>query len=120
MLTYTAKVVRHGRGIPTTREPVFRAYEIKTSKADFYSKHKWSFHGDYNYFILPESLAKEVEQDVPKHVGIYVYHPENPWKTRFVLYKKARKHNITLSRSQLTHDFLVSASRDARRHIANK
>lgn len=51
---------------------VFRCYEIKSSKEDFYSKAKWSFVGHYNYFVMTGELYEQVYQDVPAHIGVYI------------------------------------------------
>ena len=39
----------------------FKCYEIKVSKADFLSKAKLSFCGDYNYLVIPEELYEEIK-----------------------------------------------------------
>jgi hypothetical protein len=44
----------------------FRCYEIKVSKADFHSKAKLSFVGDYNYYVMPISLYKELRLEAQK------------------------------------------------------
>lgn len=51
---------------------VYRAYEIKNSKKDFYSGCAWSWIGHYNYFIMPYSLYNEVKQDIPNDIGVWV------------------------------------------------
>ena len=51
-----------------------RCYEIKSSISDFRSKAKWTFVGHYNYFVLPSrELYEEIKDEIPKHVGVYVY-----------------------------------------------
>lgn len=49
---------------------VFRCYEIKSSKEDFYSDAKWSFVGHYNYFVLTKELYEQVKHDIPSYVGV--------------------------------------------------
>ena len=51
---------------------VFRCYEIKVSKSDFHSKHKHSFVGHYNYFVLTSELYDQVKEEIPKEIGVYV------------------------------------------------
>lgn len=51
-------------------EGIFRCYEIKSSKEDFYSNAKWSFVGHYNYFVLTKELYEQVKHDIPSHVGV--------------------------------------------------
>ena len=50
---------------------IFRCYEIKVSKSDFYSKAKKSFVGHYNYYVMPKILYEEVSKDIPKHIGVF-------------------------------------------------
>lgn len=51
---------------------IFRCYEIKRTKSDFYSKCAWSFIGNYNYFIMPKELYEKVKSDIPSGVGVYI------------------------------------------------
>lgn len=47
-------------------------YEIKQSKADFHSKHKLTFIGNKNYFVMPYKLYEEVKDEIPDGIGVYV------------------------------------------------
>lgn len=114
VLSYHGKRVSNGRGRKRTREVTWRCYEIKTSKIDFYSKHKWTFVGDYNYFVVPEDLYNEIKQDIPDGVGCYTW---NGRVNGFEIVKRASRKNKPLSDSQMMHDYLVSNNRDARRWI---
>lgn len=40
----------------------FRCYEIKVSVADFYSKARKSFLGDFNYYVIPEELLEKLRE----------------------------------------------------------
>ena len=51
---------------------IFRCYEIKVSKSDFHSKHKNSFVGHYNYYVLTKELYNQVAEEIPDWVGVYV------------------------------------------------
>jgi len=117
ILSYHGKRVGNGRGRPVTREVTWRCYEIKTSKQDFYSPHKWTFVGDYNYFVVPEDLYDEIKNDIPKGIGCYVY---NGLRDGFRVVKKASRKKRPLSDSQMMHDYLVSNNRDARRWVRHK
>lgn len=64
---------------------IFRCYEIKVSKNDFHSNAKLSFVGHYNYYVLTRKLYKEVKNEIPDWIGIYV--GEN-------LVKSPKKQNI--------------------------
>lgn len=114
ILSYHGKSIANGKGKPRTREVTWRCYEIKTSKADFYSPHKWTFVGDYNYFVVPEILYDEIKQDIPEGVGCYVY---DGTKYGFRIIKKSTRNKSKISESEIMHDFLVSNNRDARRWL---
>lgn len=48
----------------------WRCYEIKVSKADFYSKAAKTFIGHLNYFVMPLELYKQVGDSIPPHIGV--------------------------------------------------
>ena len=50
---------------------IWRCYEVKTSKSDFYSKAAKTFVGHYNYYVMPNDLYEDVKDDIPKHIGIH-------------------------------------------------
>ncbi|MFD2334668.1 hypothetical protein ACFSR7_35950 [Cohnella sp. GCM10020058] len=50
---------------------VWRCYEIKCSKADFYSKAKKTFIGHFNYYVLTKELFEQVKDDIPPQIGVY-------------------------------------------------
>lgn len=50
---------------------IFRCYEIKVSKADFYSKANKTFLGDFNYYVMPDELYEQVKHDIPFHIGVH-------------------------------------------------
>ena len=50
---------------------IWRCYEIKTSKSDFYSKAAKTFIGHYNYYVMPDELTSQVVNDIPKHIGVH-------------------------------------------------
>lgn len=118
VISYHGKNISNGRGKLRTREVTWRCYEIKTSKADFYSKHKWTFVGDYNYFVVPEELYDIIQNDIPKGIGCYVYNRNR--KDGFKLTKRAARQKPILSDSQIMHDYVVSCNRDARRWVNQK
>lgn len=51
---------------------IFRCYEIKSCKEDFYSDAKWSFVGHYNYFVMTYDVYEQVKHDIPPHIGVYI------------------------------------------------
>ena len=52
---------------------IFRCYELKISKSDFYSKAAHTFLGHYNYYVMPYEVFIQVVDDIPEHVGVYIY-----------------------------------------------
>ena len=52
---------------------VWRCYEIKVSKSDFHSKAHNTFIGNYNYYVLTKELYEQVKDEIPSHIGVYVY-----------------------------------------------
>ncbi|WP_338631248.1 hypothetical protein [Clostridium baratii] len=68
---------------------IFRCFEIKISKADFYSKHGHNFVGHFNYYVMPIELFEEVKEKIPKHIGVYTY--KDGYLT---LVKKSKKQKI--------------------------
>ena len=50
----------------------FYCYEIKSSVKDFHSKNGHNFIGDYNYYVMPESVYKKIEKEIPWRVGVLV------------------------------------------------
>ena len=82
---------------------VWRCYEIKVSKQDFYSEAAKTFVGHYNYFVLTQTLYESVKSDIPDHIGVYV---ENE------LVKRARKQSLSIEESILEKSMIRSLSRE--------
>ena len=83
---------------------IFRCYEIKVSKQDFYSKCKKTFVGNYNYYAMPKELYEEVKQDIPDYVGVVD-------KLGFCL-KKAKKVELKVDKEKLLISMLKSLNRE--------
>ena len=45
-------------------------FEIKVTKSDFHSSNGHNFVGNANYYVMPQSLYKEVKGDIPAFVGV--------------------------------------------------
>ena len=82
---------------------IFRCYEIKCTKSDFYSKAKKSFVGNYNYYVLTKELYDEVKDDIPKHIGVYVYSE---------LIKKPKKMELQIKKDILKDSMIRSLARE--------
>lgn len=83
---------------------VFRCYEVKASVSDFRSKAKKTFVGHFNYFVLTDELYEKVKNEVPSHVGVYVYGR---------LVKRAKKQELTILEDVLKNSLVRSLSREA-------
>jgi hypothetical protein len=83
---------------------VWRCYEIKVSKSDFNSKAKKSFVGNYNYFVMTKELYEEVKDDIPKHIGVYIYGQCK---------KRAMKQTLVIDEQILKNSLIRSLSREA-------
>lgn len=82
---------------------IWRCYEIKTSKPDFYSKAKKTFVGHYNYFVLTKELYEQVKDDIPKHVGAYIGGSN---------VKRARKQELLVDEQVLKDSMIRSLARE--------
>lgn len=87
---------------------IWRCYEIKVSKEDFYSKAAKTFVGHYNYFVMPENLYEEVKQDIPKHIGIH-----NGSK----VIKPAKKQKLAVDENMLKDSMIRSLFREYEKFI---
>lgn len=83
---------------------IWRCYEIKVSKADFYSSAKHSFVGHYNYFVMPSQVYEVVKQDIPDFVGVYV---------GGVCIKRPKKQELQINESILKDNMIRSLYRDS-------
>lgn len=86
----------------------FYCYEIKSSVADFESKHGHNFIGDYNYYVMPLDVFEKVKDKIPFAVGVFV--PEKPLRS----VKKARRIDRQRPISKMLLMMFRSANRDRR------
>ena len=92
---------------------IYRAYEIKRDKADFYSGCAWSWIGHYNYFIMPYKLYIEVEKDIPKDIGVWVIreHSKN-----MECVKKPKKKELLCSSADMQFAMFQAFSREYKKY----
>lgn len=90
-------------------------YEVKSSIDDFNSIHGHNFIGDFNYYIMEESLYERVKDRIPYNVG--VFSPKKLFefddKIGLVLIKKAKR----CSREKSITEILLMMYRSTRREI---
>ena len=101
----------------------WRCYELKVTKADFHSKAKLSFIGNYNYFVLPQKLFEEIQSEIPTHIGVLIYRAfdkkaiENSPQTLrapgfLTVAKKAQYQELQVDKAKLTSHFVASLFRE--------
>ncbi|MCD5003222.1 hypothetical protein IV487_12180 [Enterococcus saccharolyticus] len=94
----------------------WRCYELKVSKADFRSKAKLSFVGHYNYFVLPEQLYVSVQDEIPAHIGVLVYHAyvseDLGMPGYFTIAKKPQRQALQVNEHQLLYRLIASQARE--------
>jgi hypothetical protein len=83
---------------------IWRCYEIKVSKSDFYSKAKKTFCGHFNYFVMTKELFDEVKDDVPSNIGVYL---------GGMSVKRAKRQELTVDEQTLKDSMIRSLSREA-------
>ncbi len=89
-------------------------YEVKSSTEDFHSKNGHNFLGDFNYYVMPEDVYREVSDLIPYHVGVLVpdglnYHGE--WYDLKSV-KKARRKDRDRPVSEILLMMFRSAARE--------
>lgn len=91
---------------------VWRCYEIKVSKADFYSEAKKTFVGHYNYFVLPNELYEEVKRDIPPHIGVYLNGNHSV--------KRAKRQELGVEEQTLKNSLIRSLSRETEKLLKSE
>jgi hypothetical protein len=89
---------------------IWRCYEIKVSKSDFYSKAHNTFIGHYNYYVMPLELYEQVKDDIPKHIGVW------NWDGRWGL-KRPKRQELGIDEQILKDSLIRSLYREAEKVI---
>ena len=98
----------------------WRFYEIKISKADFYSKSHNTFLGNFNYYVMPRELFDEIKHEIPDHVGVFVSDGIIDKRSYLVSAKKAKRQLLKADEKVLKDSLIRSLCRDARKYSDNK
>lgn len=88
----------------------WRCYEIKCSVSDFHSKAKKTFLGHYNYYVMTRELYDKVKDEIPSHIGVYVYG---------TLVKRPKKQELGIDEQILKDSFIRSLYRDVEKFYNN-
>ena len=92
---------------------IYRAYEIKKDKADFYSGCAWSWIGNYNYFIMPYDLYNEVKQDVPDGIGVWV---TREYTKDMECIKRPKYKELLCSKEDMMFSLMQAMSREYKKY----
>ena len=93
---------------------IWKCFEIKVSLSDFKSNCAKTFIGNYNYYILPNTLIPQVENLIPKDIGIYSYNVEQPqyrWQHRISNYRKSKRKELGCEYSEIYYAMIKSLYR---------
>ena len=108
------------------KKGIWRFYELKITKQDYYSKNKHTFRGHFNYYVLPDNLYDEVKHDIAEHIGVYL---ATDYGSRYIngrifceCVKKAKKQPLCVDNDKLKFAFMQALSRehDKYRHMRYK
>lgn len=91
-----------------------KCFEIKVSKADFHSDAKLTFIGNYNYFVMPLELYKEVISEIPYGIGVYVETEESllAGKGKLTCIQKSLYRDLRYDKSVILSSMLRSMQRE--------
>ena len=86
----------------------FYCCEIKSSVEDFHSKNGHNFIGDYNYYVMLNSVYEKVKNEIPYKIGVMTLDDNNIMK----IIKKAKRCDRERPVSEMLLMMFRSANRD--------
>ena len=92
---------------------IYRAYEIKRNKSDFYSGCAWSWIGNYNYFIMPYDLYHEVKNDIPDGIGVWVV---RDYSKNMECVKRPKRRELLCSSTDMMFAMMQAMSREYKKY----
>lgn len=100
---------------------IWRFFELKLSVSDFHSQNKTTFFGNYNYFVMPDSVYEKVADEIPKEIGVYIvrkYKHTNNFGDDFYinLVRKAKKQELQVREDLLMFSLMQSLSRENQKY----
>lgn len=94
---------------------IWRAYELKISKADLHSDNALSWIGNYNYLVCTEDLVEEAKKILPKDIGIYAAY-ERTNKKWIALVRNPRKRELLCKHEDMQFAMLQALSREYKKY----
>ncbi len=95
---------------------LWKCYELKLTKSDFFSKNTHSFHGHYNYFVVPDYLYPEIKESIPDGIGCYTVSSGNSAKC----VKKAKAKELSFTHEQMKNALLTALNRECNDYYFEK
>lgn len=94
---------------------IWRAYELKISKADLHSSAALSWIGHYNYLVITEDLIEEAKKILPKDIGIYAAYKKGN-KKWIDLVRNPRKRELLCKHEDMQFAMLQALSREYKKY----
>ena len=94
---------------------IWRAYELKISKADLHSNAALSWIGHYNYLVVTEDLIEEAKKILPKDIGIYAAY-ERGSKKWIDLVRNPRKRELLCKHEDMQFAMMQALSREYKKY----
>lgn len=91
---------------------IWRFYEIKVSKSDFYSSASLTFLGHYNYFIMPYELYEKVKKDISEGIGVWVIYEDKSMEC----IKKPKKQELKVKHEDMMFSLMQALSREYKKY----
>ena len=98
---------------------IWKCFEIKVTYQDFKSNASKTFVGNYNYYIVPDTLLDKIKNEVPPGIGIYVYETtpnEYRWHTYLSCYKRAKKQELGCTQDEIYYGMIKSLYREVNKY----
>ena len=95
---------------------IWRAYELKISKSDLYSKNALSWIGHYNYLVCTEELVEEAKKIMPKDIGIYAVCERKNGLKGIRLVRNPRKRELLCKHEDMLFALMQALSREYKKY----
>ena len=96
---------------------IFRGFELKLTKSDFYSSAAHTFVYDYNYYVMPKSLYSKVKDDIPDFVGVWTCIDGS---NSLFCEKRPKKQKLKCSVEAMQFAMFQALSREVNKSLINK
>lgn len=95
---------------------IWRAYELKVSKADLHSSAALSWIGHYNYIVVTEDLVEEAKKILQKDIGIYSAYERKNGSKGIELVRNPRKRELLCKHEDMQFAMMQALSREYKKY----